>query len=118
MMRRTTFLAVLLMAAGCQQDHSPRPSGSSSSDAPAQWSYACADGSKVKASYPTNDSARLQIGDQTIHMKIAISASGARYTGGGWQWWTKGDQAWLAPLAPGEEIASATGMSCTGRPAN
>ena len=46
-------------------------------------------------------------------LKIAISASGARYTGDGLQWWTKGvDQGQLSPLAPGEDIATAQGVNC------
>lgn len=78
--------------------------------------YTCADGSVVEAAYPTTDAARLIYKGQPIDMSIAISASGARYVGGGWQWWTKGmTQGWLAPLAPGETIASAQGMSCTAK---
>lgn len=47
-------------------------------------------------------------------MRIAVSASGARYVGGGWEWWTKGaTEGTLSPLKPGEDIASAAGAICT-----
>ncbi len=74
----------------------------------------CADGSVVEARYPTTDTAHIVYRNQSIEMRIAISASGARYTGDGWQWWTKGMQeGYLAPLKPGEDIASAPNMTCT-----
>lgn len=114
MMRHAGFLAALLLTAACQQDQAPEPPAPT---AAAKYIYDCADGTTVTAWYPTTDTARLRLRDQTIEMKIAISASGARYVSDRWQWWTKGpDQAWLAPLAPGEEIASAPGLTCTGRP--
>lgn len=76
--------------------------------------YTCPDGSTVEATYPTTDTARITHKDQTIDMQIAKSASGARYTGGGWEWWTKGmTKGTLSPLAEGEDIASAAGMICT-----
>ncbi len=76
--------------------------------------YSCADGSTVEARYPTPDTAQIVTNGQTVEMKIATSGSGARYVGGGWQWWTKGmTDGMLAPLKPGEETASAAGTSCT-----
>ena len=76
--------------------------------------YSCADGTTVEARYPTTDTAQIVHAGKTVDMKIAMSASGARYVGGGWQWWTKGmTDGMLAPLKPGEETASAAGTSCT-----
>ena len=76
--------------------------------------YTCADGSVVEARYLSDDTAQLRYRGQTIDMKIAVSASGARYVGGGWQWWTKGlTEGTLSPLEPGEEIALAAGVVCT-----
>lgn len=76
-------------------------------------SYTCSDGQVVKASYPDSDTALLDIKGELQRLHIAISGSGARYIGGGWQWWTKGmHEGRLAPLGAGEEIASAAGVDC------
>jgi membrane-bound inhibitor of C-type lysozyme len=76
-------------------------------------SYRCEDGSVVQASYPDAGHARLILRAKPHRLAIARSGSGARYTGPGWQWWTRGmRQASLAPLLPGEKIASAPGMAC------
>ncbi|WP_312160858.1 MliC family protein [Phenylobacterium sp.] len=75
--------------------------------------YACDDGRTVRASYPDPDTAVVEVDGRSRNLKIAISASGARYTGDGYQWWAKGmTQAQLSPLAAGEEIASAPGVNC------
>jgi hypothetical protein len=68
----------------------------------------------VKAGYPDRETAVLTVGEHTYSLKIARSASGARYTGFGLQWWTKGmARGRLAPLKPGEEVASDPGVECT-----
>lgn len=98
---------VLLAATGLLSACQPvRP------DAPGT-TYHCENGRVVQASYVDTEHARLVI-DGTSHLlTIAISGSGARYVGEGWQWWTKGmRKAWLAPLQPGETIASAPGVAC------
>lgn len=78
-----------------------------------ETTYRCADGSVITATYPTTDTARLLYNGQSIDMAIARSGSGARYVGGGWQWWTKGlETGTISRLAPGEDIASAAGMTC------
>jgi membrane-bound inhibitor of C-type lysozyme len=75
--------------------------------------YRCADGRVVQADYEDTDHAVLVVDGRSRRLTIARSASGARYVGGGWQWWTKGmHDAWLAPLRPGETLASATGVAC------
>jgi membrane-bound inhibitor of C-type lysozyme len=74
--------------------------------------YRCADGRLVQATYG-EDHALLVIDRTPYRLAIARSASGARYVGGDWQWWTRGmHDAWLAPLQPGETIASAPGVAC------
>lgn len=76
--------------------------------------YRCDDGRQVEAHYPDQDTAKLSIDGHEHSLKRVISASGARYTGEQLQWWTRGmKEGWLAPLAAGETIASATGVSCT-----
>ena len=75
--------------------------------------YACDDGRTVRASYPDTDTAVVEIDGKRRTLKIAILASGARYTGDGYQWWTKGmTQGQLSPLAAGEDIATAPGVNC------
>lgn len=76
--------------------------------------YSCADGRTVSATYPDPQTAVVEIDGGVRTLKIAVSASGARYVGDGLQWWTKGmTSAQLSPLAAGEDIASAPGVSCT-----
>lgn len=75
--------------------------------------YRCDDGATVEARYPTPDTAQIAYMGQSFEMTIAPSASGARYTGGGWEWWGKGAvEAYLALLAEGETIASSRGVRC------
>lgn len=46
-------------------------------------------------------------------LKVAVSASGARYVGDGWQWWGKGlEEGNLAVMIEGEEFASDSGKLC------
>ncbi|MEW4467656.1 MliC family protein [Parasphingorhabdus sp. JC815] len=76
--------------------------------------YKCEDGTVVEASYPDTDTATVVIGDKTVEMTTEVSASGARYVGDSWEWWTKGmTEGMLAPLAEGETTASAKGVNCT-----
>lgn len=76
--------------------------------------YTCEDRTTVDAHYPTVDTARLRHSGRTIELTRAISASGARYVGDGWEWWTKGmTEGRLTRLRPGEDIASADGVACT-----
>ena len=76
--------------------------------------FNCTDGSVVEAWYPTPKTARIRLHGEIISMNSVVSASGTRYVGGGWQWWTKGMlQGWLARLGESENIASAGGLACT-----
>lgn len=80
----------------------------------AKTTYRCSDGSVVEAWYPTTNTAKIRYQGRSLELTSAISASGARYIGSGWQWWTKGlTEGLLAPLADGESIASAPGVTCT-----
>lgn len=111
-------IAVVLLLSACQPSAPPiAPETDGSASLPAAETasrYSCADGSVVEATYPTTDTARILYKGQSIEMKLVISASGARYTGGGWQWWTKGlTEGSLAPLAPDEDIASSSSTICT-----
>ena len=83
--------------------------------------YLCADGTVVRAEYPKavedggtgRGGAILDIDGNRVRMIEGASASGVRYIGGGFQWWTKGLQdATLAPLPDGDAIADDPGTAC------
>jgi|SRR5579884_2170041 len=75
--------------------------------------YTCTDGRRLQASYPDTDTAIIKLQGDMHTLHVALSGSGARYTGGDLQWWTKGmHEGMLAPLASGESIASAPGTVC------
>lgn len=63
-------------------------------DHPAQGAkdqrYRCESGQVITAAYPGTDAARVRYQGREYSMGIAISGSGARYTGEGLEWWTKG----------------------------
>ncbi|GAA2853727.1 membrane-bound inhibitor of C-type lysozyme [Aminobacter aminovorans] len=74
--------------------------------------YKCGD-QTVKAEYVNagdNSLVVLTLGDQTVVAVTVLSASGARYAGQQFIWWTKGDNADLYDLTKGED-APAT-LSC------
>lgn len=87
-----TFIPILLVS-GCAS--SPQGKAGvqapvSASTASAEHTYRCESGETIVAAYPTSNSARVQYRDSSYSMQIAVSASGARYVGGGLEWWTKG----------------------------
>ena len=45
------------------------------------------------ASYPSTDTATIEYQGARQELQIAVSASGARYVGKGFEWWTKGSGA-------------------------
>ena len=80
---------------------------------PPTLTYTCTDGQTVTARYPDQGTAVIGIKGRSFDLSIARSADGARYTGYGWQWWTRGmHEAALARLAPGETIATAPPIAC------
>jgi membrane-bound inhibitor of C-type lysozyme len=109
--RRITVVGLALVLIGCASAPAQQPAVASHA---ASWiSYVCDDGQIVQASYPDANTAWVKVKGQMHTLHVAISGSGARYIGDGWQWWTKGMRdGMLAPLAAGESIASAPGISC------
>ncbi|BCT67274.1 hypothetical protein NNRS527_00856 [Nitrosospira sp. NRS527] len=87
---RITFLFVMGALVGCTHfSHSNAPfSRKSGSDSPI--AYHCKSGYTVDASYRSDTTAIMQYEGRAREMIVAISGSGARYVGGGLEWWTKG----------------------------
>lgn len=84
---RSLLLIVVIAIAGCA--HHSRATQSSPTH-PLLTPYQCESGRTIWASYPTYSTAVVTYRGQTLRMRIAVSASGARYVGGGLEWWTKG----------------------------
>lgn len=88
----STFVSILLVSAcasspqekGDAQAPVATPSTSSVHD------YRCESGETIATTYPSTDSATVQYKGSEYNMRIAVSGSGARYVGGGLEWWTKG----------------------------
>jgi membrane-bound inhibitor of C-type lysozyme len=76
-----------MMAAGCAAASAPGPAAV----ADGAWIvYRCESGREVAASYPADSLAFVRYQGATREMSVARSASGARYTGDGYEWWTRG----------------------------
>jgi len=112
-MRSLLLIPALALAACSQPPPSAAPKLEPKTVATAWVHYVCEDGRTVSALYPDGETAQLRLGGTAHTLRIARSGSGARYTGDALQWWTKGDEATLAPLKPGEDIAEAPGVRCT-----
>jgi membrane-bound inhibitor of C-type lysozyme len=66
------------------------------SDAENRWGYTCTDGYEFTATYAGNDkSVVLKDADQEIKLKNLEAASGARYSDGSIDLWTKGALAFI-----------------------
>tara|TARA_R110000772_G_scaffold110278_2_gene213804 strand:- start:335 stop:592 length:258 start_codon:yes stop_codon:yes gene_type:complete len=57
--------------------------------------YRCESGQIIVASYSHSNSVTLEYKTEVYNLKIAISASGSRYIGGGFVWWIKGSEGTL-----------------------
>ncbi|MGB3461208.1 MliC family protein [Rhodanobacter lindaniclasticus] len=107
------FHGQLCGAGGKPSTYSITPFREAAMGAAIRLTYTCDDGRTVRVTYPDTQTAVLDFDAQTHRLHTAISADGARYVGGHWQWWSKGmHDAWLAELKPGEKIASAAGVAC------
>lgn len=76
-----------MLVAGCSAASAP---GAAPVAGGAWITYRCESGRPLAASYPTDSSAFVRYQDATREMRVAASASGARYTGDGYKWWTRG----------------------------
>ncbi|SDQ08298.1 DUF4232 domain-containing protein [Brevundimonas sp. 374] len=93
--RLTAFVAIAALtgAAACsrtepEQPAAPvEPAAAPASDAPS-IGYACESGATLQVQYIDSDNARLTHQNQTYALRSVQAASGARYVGGGVEWWT------------------------------
>ncbi len=72
----------------------------------------CSNSQFLQVTYPDENTAILEWDNGTFTLNSAISASGARYTGEGWQWWTKGDSGHLTPMKADEKFATQASILC------
>lgn len=85
------LLALTIVVTGCsdpvQEDTSKQITEATPS---ATHNYLCESGASIIATYTTTDLALIQYKGSNYTMQIAVSASGSRYVGGGFEWWSKG----------------------------
>lgn len=110
-MKRLLFLLILPLAACTVTDSRKTPdSGAGSSGV----RYICDSGEPVYINYRENGIS-LRYKGQTHRLKIAVSASGARYAGDSLVWWNKGSENTLYKLA-GKDDTGAMLESCKEAP--
>ena len=86
-------LTSILMVSACvstpQGDVNMQSTASPSLSLPV-YHYRCDSGEIITTSYSSFESVTLQYKGRIQNLKIAVSASGARYIGANLEWWTKG----------------------------
>lgn len=88
-----------LLLASCQMPAATTaPAESTTAAADTIYSYLCASGRRLTVSYPSDTTARLHYEARVHELQLAISASGARYTGDALEWWSKGNEGTLSSL--------------------
>lgn len=112
--RAALGLGAAWIVAGCSAAAAPGPAPALGGD----WiTYRCESGRALAASYPTDSSAFVRYAGATREMRVARSASGARYTGDGYEWWTRGtgpgSTGRFSRFVGDEATASALLESCT-----
>lgn len=87
-----TLSSALLVSAcsGSPQDNADVQAPAAAPPATSVHNYRCESGETIAATYPSAESATVQYKGSNHKMQIAVSGSGARYVGGGLEWWTKG----------------------------
>lgn len=94
--------AATVFVAGCAHESGPADTvNDAAENAVSLVHYRCESGAQIQASYPAENVAVVEYRDETYRMDIARSASGARYTGDRYDWWTKG-------MGPGATATLAT----------
>ena len=90
-MTRVTFLFVIVALAGCthfSRSNAPFAGKTAGTDLPI--AYQCRSSQMIDATYHSYTTAVVWYEGRAREMIVTISGSGARYVGGGLEWWTKG----------------------------
>ena len=125
--RLTAVAAVLALTGACgqpQEAEPPTPVTPSPQPRTGQAppvGYACESGQTVDVQYVDNATAQIAYKGQNYTLRLAPSASGARYAGSGLEWWTAArdgrECATLSRLGPNEDVGVAVLERC-GRPSS
>ncbi|AGX88292.1 MliC family protein [Candidatus Symbiobacter mobilis] len=94
-------LSFILLASACTdttQDQDTTTGHANESPLALSFNYHCESGEVITASYPSTDTATIRYKGGIYHMQRAVSASGGRYVGDEWEWWTKGPGGMLSRL--------------------
>ncbi|WP_372762566.1 MliC family protein [Pseudoalteromonas sp.] len=90
------IICTTLMLTACGNE-SPQSSAEEIKDTASQavltHNYQCESGNTIAVTYPATDSTIVEYLATQHKMNVAVSASGARYTGDKYEWWTKGSGA-------------------------
>ncbi len=80
-------------------------------------SYACESGQSITVAYPDTATAVLTYKGQSASLRTVASATGARFSGSGLEWWTATqdgqETATLSRLGPNEDVGVAVLERCT-----
>jgi membrane-bound inhibitor of C-type lysozyme len=119
-MRMEQIVACGMLVVAASSCVPPAESGDGSADG-STVIYPCESGRAVAAAYPSDSTAIVRYKGKRYEMRIAISGSGARYVGGGYEWWTRGTGPGATGLLgriTGQELtASETLETCAVSPA-
>lgn len=121
--RLTAAVAVLALTAACTQPEEAEPpapvppSPQPTTPQVPPVGYACESGQTVDVQYPDSATAQIAYKGQSYSLRLAPSASGARYSGSGLEWWTATrdgqESATLSRLGPNEDVGVAVLERCS-----
>lgn len=91
-----------LLIAGCDSADSLSSIPGNGKTQTTDTRYDCGSGGKIAVTYLNNDPNAVAIVEtadkQKIMMVNVVAASGARYVGGTWEWWSKNESGTLSNL--------------------
>lgn len=83
-------LASAMLISACGSSTEDKVDTTSAVDSSATHNYKCESGEAIVATYPADDTAKVNYKGSDYAMKVEVSGSGSRYVGGDLEWWTKG----------------------------